>query len=182
VLVARTYNPSYSGGRNQEDHDLKPAQANSFWDPISKKPITKKGWWSGSRCRPWVQTSVPPKKKKKSWEPRSVNTGQKSRSDMVLNKTKVLHHLGWWPLLTQTRCSASPSAETPPWPSPAFHTCPLRAASNLAGDGTQASCMPGQGSTCCLLLLLRVTLCFLTVFRIEYLQDRKQPSLASYCS
>jgi hypothetical protein len=22
-------------------------------DPISKKPITKKGWWSGSRCRPW---------------------------------------------------------------------------------------------------------------------------------
>jgi hypothetical protein len=23
-----------------------------------KKPITKKGWWSGSRCRPWVQTPV----------------------------------------------------------------------------------------------------------------------------
>jgi hypothetical protein len=21
-------------------------------DPISKKPITKKGWWSGLRCRP----------------------------------------------------------------------------------------------------------------------------------
>jgi hypothetical protein len=27
-----------------------------------KKPITKKGWWSGSRCRPWVQTPVLPKK------------------------------------------------------------------------------------------------------------------------
>jgi hypothetical protein len=24
-----------------------------------KKPITEKGWWSGSRCRPWVQTPVP---------------------------------------------------------------------------------------------------------------------------
>jgi hypothetical protein len=24
-----------------------------------KKTITKKGWWSGSRCRPWVQTPVP---------------------------------------------------------------------------------------------------------------------------
>jgi hypothetical protein len=27
-------------------------QANSLGDPLSKKPITKKGWWSGSRCRP----------------------------------------------------------------------------------------------------------------------------------
>jgi hypothetical protein len=25
------------GGRNQEDHSLKPAQANSLWDPILKK-------------------------------------------------------------------------------------------------------------------------------------------------
>jgi hypothetical protein len=23
---------------------------------ISKNPSQKKGWWSGSRCRPWVQT------------------------------------------------------------------------------------------------------------------------------
>jgi hypothetical protein len=28
-----------------------------------KKPITKKGWWSGSRCRPRVQTPVLPKNK-----------------------------------------------------------------------------------------------------------------------
>jgi hypothetical protein len=28
------------------------------WDPILKKPFTKKGWWSGSRCRPWVQAPV----------------------------------------------------------------------------------------------------------------------------
>jgi hypothetical protein len=54
VLVAHACNPSYSGGRDQEDQGSKPAQANSLWDPILKKPITKKGWWSGSRCRPWV--------------------------------------------------------------------------------------------------------------------------------
>jgi hypothetical protein len=43
ALVAHTCNPSYSGGREQEDHDLKPAWANSSQDPISKKPITKNG-------------------------------------------------------------------------------------------------------------------------------------------
>jgi hypothetical protein len=32
---------------------------------ISQKPITEKAWWSGSRCRPRVQTLVPRKKKKK---------------------------------------------------------------------------------------------------------------------
>jgi hypothetical protein len=30
-----------------------------------EKPITKKNWWSGLRCRPWVQAPVPQKKKKK---------------------------------------------------------------------------------------------------------------------
>jgi hypothetical protein len=53
--VAHAYNPSYSGGRDQEDRGLKPVQATSLWDSIPKKPITKKGWWSGSRCRSWVQ-------------------------------------------------------------------------------------------------------------------------------
>jgi hypothetical protein len=37
-----TYNPSYSGGRDQEDQGSKPARANSSRDPSSKKPITKK--------------------------------------------------------------------------------------------------------------------------------------------
>jgi hypothetical protein len=41
--VAHTCNPSYPGGRDQEDGGLKPALANSWRDPISKKPITKKG-------------------------------------------------------------------------------------------------------------------------------------------
>jgi hypothetical protein len=34
ALVAHTCNPVYSGGRDQEDHSLKPARANSSWDPI----------------------------------------------------------------------------------------------------------------------------------------------------
>jgi hypothetical protein len=51
--VTNICNPSYSGGRDQEDLGSKPAWANSSWDPISKKPFfKKKGWWSGSRCRP----------------------------------------------------------------------------------------------------------------------------------
>jgi hypothetical protein len=42
VLVAHTYNPSYSGSRDQEDRGSKPTSANSSQDPISKKPIKKK--------------------------------------------------------------------------------------------------------------------------------------------
>jgi hypothetical protein len=49
ALVAHTCNPSYSEGRDQEDHSVKPAQGNSSRDPILKKPFTKKGWWSGSK-------------------------------------------------------------------------------------------------------------------------------------
>jgi hypothetical protein len=41
--VAHVYNPSYTGGRNQEDLSSKPAQANSLKDLIFNKPITKRG-------------------------------------------------------------------------------------------------------------------------------------------
>jgi hypothetical protein len=40
--VAHTCNPSYSGGRDQEDRGSKPAPANGFLDPISKIPNTKR--------------------------------------------------------------------------------------------------------------------------------------------
>jgi hypothetical protein len=36
VPVAHAWNPSYSGGSDQEDCGLKPAQGNSSWDPIQK--------------------------------------------------------------------------------------------------------------------------------------------------
>jgi hypothetical protein len=41
--VAKACNSSYSGGRNQENHDSKPAKANSSKDPILKKINTKTG-------------------------------------------------------------------------------------------------------------------------------------------
>jgi hypothetical protein len=45
-------NSSYSGGRDQENCCSKPAWADSSQDPISNKPITRKGLWSGSRFKP----------------------------------------------------------------------------------------------------------------------------------
>jgi hypothetical protein len=50
--VVHTCNPSYLGSKDQEDLGSKPAQANSLRYSISKNPSQKKGWWSGSRCRP----------------------------------------------------------------------------------------------------------------------------------
>jgi hypothetical protein len=72
--MAHACNPSYSGGRDQEALSWKPAWANSLRDSISKKPTTKKGWWSSSsgksacleNVRP-ISNPVLPKKKKKSY-------------------------------------------------------------------------------------------------------------------
>jgi hypothetical protein len=51
VPVAHTCNPSCSGGRDPEDHGSKPAWGNNSQDPISKKLITIKDWWSRSKYR-----------------------------------------------------------------------------------------------------------------------------------
>jgi hypothetical protein len=40
--VAHTCNPSYSGDRDQEDHDLKPILTDSSQDPIFKKNHKKR--------------------------------------------------------------------------------------------------------------------------------------------
>jgi hypothetical protein len=37
-----TYNPGYSGGRDQEDHSLKPAKTNSSVRPYLNKTLHKK--------------------------------------------------------------------------------------------------------------------------------------------
>jgi hypothetical protein len=61
MLMAHACDPSYSGGRDQEDRGSKPAQANSLQDSISKIPNQKKkGWWSGPEFKPQHR-----KKKKK---------------------------------------------------------------------------------------------------------------------
>jgi hypothetical protein len=105
--VAHAWNPSYSGGRDQQNHCSKPAQANSSQDPISKEPIVRKGWWSSSRCRPWVQTLVPQKKKKYnemksvqlshagSW---SLNSGLGLGFSSVINPTGcgLLGSMSYW--------------------------------------------------------------------------------------
>jgi hypothetical protein len=53
---------------------------NSSQDPISKYPFTKKGWWSGSRCRPWVQTPV--------WEKKKIQF-----SESEVERTKYRHQV-----------------------------------------------------------------------------------------
>jgi hypothetical protein len=40
--VIHTCNPSYSGGRDQEDRGLRPSQANSSKDPILKQNPSQK--------------------------------------------------------------------------------------------------------------------------------------------
>jgi hypothetical protein len=50
VLVAHARNPSYSGGRDQEDGGLKLAQGNSSQDP-RKEMNTKEDWLSSSSGR-----------------------------------------------------------------------------------------------------------------------------------
>jgi hypothetical protein len=62
--VVHAYNPSYSGGKDQEDHSLKPALANSLWDPVSKKPWVAQG--EGPEFNPQYCKKKKKKKKKKS--------------------------------------------------------------------------------------------------------------------
>jgi hypothetical protein len=69
VLVTHTCNPSYSGGRDQEDRSSKPIWANSMRDPISKNSITKN--WAGGVAQgegPQVKPQNHTKKKKNSSE------------------------------------------------------------------------------------------------------------------
>jgi hypothetical protein len=65
ALVVHACNLSYSGGRHQEDHCSKSAQANSSQDPVLKIPITKRvggvAQGVGPEFKPQYQ------KKKKSW-------------------------------------------------------------------------------------------------------------------
>jgi hypothetical protein len=43
ALAAHAYNPGYSGGKDQEDQALRPAQTNSLQRPVSKKTHHKIG-------------------------------------------------------------------------------------------------------------------------------------------
>jgi hypothetical protein len=62
--VAHTCNPSYSGGRDQEDHGSKPAQANSSARPYLKKSFTKIGLVEWLKVKTLSSNSNTTKKKK----------------------------------------------------------------------------------------------------------------------
>jgi hypothetical protein len=64
VLVAHTCNPSYSGGRDQEDYSLKLAQANSS-RPYLKKLFTKRGLVEWLKVKALSSSPSTVKKKKK---------------------------------------------------------------------------------------------------------------------
>jgi hypothetical protein len=55
--VVHVCNPSYSGGRDQEDHGSKPAQAHSSVRPYLEKPFTKIGLveWLKVKARDGLQ-------------------------------------------------------------------------------------------------------------------------------
>jgi hypothetical protein len=70
--VAHTYNPSYSGVRDQEDLGSKPVQANSLWDPILKKTLHKKGLVEWLKVYTLNSIPVPKKKQKTKKNPRRL--------------------------------------------------------------------------------------------------------------
>jgi hypothetical protein len=61
VPVAQAYNPSYSGGRDQEDHGLKPAQEN-------RKAFTKIGLVDWLKVKVLSSSACTAKKKKEEEE------------------------------------------------------------------------------------------------------------------
>jgi hypothetical protein len=64
--VAHAYNPSYSGGRDHEDHGSKSAWANRSRDPISKKkPSLKSAGGVTQSVEPEFKPQYHKKKKKK---------------------------------------------------------------------------------------------------------------------
>jgi hypothetical protein len=65
ALVAHTYNTSYSGGRDQENHGSKPAQANTSRDPILKKKSQKRDGGLAHCLGPEFKPQYCKKKRKK---------------------------------------------------------------------------------------------------------------------
>jgi hypothetical protein len=66
--VADTCNPSHSGGRDQEDHGSKPAQANSSMRPYVEKPFTKIELAEWLKVKALSSSPSTKKKKKKNLE------------------------------------------------------------------------------------------------------------------
>jgi hypothetical protein len=65
VPVAHACHPSYSRGRDQEDHSSKPAQANSSERPYLEEPFTKIGLVEWPKVKAPSSSPRTAKKKKK---------------------------------------------------------------------------------------------------------------------
>jgi hypothetical protein len=63
--MAHAYNPRYSGSRDQEDWDLKSAEANSSQDPISKNPSQKRSGGMAQGVGPEFKPQYRKKKRKR---------------------------------------------------------------------------------------------------------------------
>jgi hypothetical protein len=61
--MAHTCNPSYLGGRNQENHGLKPTGENSSQKSVWKKPITKRAGGVAQGIGPEFKAQYHKKKK-----------------------------------------------------------------------------------------------------------------------
>jgi hypothetical protein len=80
--VAHTYDPSYSGDRDQKEHGLQPDGANSLSDTILKKPFTKRTGGVNQGVGPELKPQYCQKKKMNQehafFPPKFVQTTYKS--------------------------------------------------------------------------------------------------------
>jgi hypothetical protein len=90
--MAHTCNPSYAGGRDQEDHSLKPARAIVRETLSKKKKITKRGWWA-------LSSNLSTAKKKK---------GKKGASYLIQAITMLLYWFAFKTNLKQSPVASSP--------------------------------------------------------------------------
>jgi hypothetical protein len=86
MLETYTCNPSYSGGRDQEDCSSKPAWASSLQDSISKKTLHKK------RLVEWLKvqalSSSPSNHKKKKKKKRKKRASSLMKLIKICSKPK----------------------------------------------------------------------------------------------
>jgi hypothetical protein len=89
VPVAHACNPGYSGGSDQNDCGLKPAQANSSVRPHLKKPFTKIGlveWLKVKALSSNPSTAKKKKKKKENISNSPVHQAYIIKVDTIKNK------------------------------------------------------------------------------------------------
>jgi hypothetical protein len=87
VLVAHAYNPSYSGGSDQEGRGSEPALADSSVRPCLEKTHHKKG--TGG-----VTQGVDPEFKPQYWKKKNLGAGHNySKKSLLGNQAAQTYHL-----------------------------------------------------------------------------------------